>query len=143
MDIATLEAKKTVLVAQRDQLMANFNASLGAIAMCDELLGELYRAAETQKQLDQVARDMAAEAQAKSRQERPAPPLDAPLHIAGSCPGCPCTDLCDDEGCQGDLRVIEVAAAPEMLPVLHEDEAVEIECIDISRKFVAPVSDPA
>lgn len=67
--IETLQAKKAALVAQRDQLMANYNASLGAIAMVDELLGELHRAAETQKQLDQVAKDMAEESRALANEQ--------------------------------------------------------------------------
>jgi hypothetical protein len=35
-----LRQKRAVLVAQRDQLMANVNVTSGAIAMVDELIGE-------------------------------------------------------------------------------------------------------
>jgi hypothetical protein len=45
-----LQAKRAVLVAQRDQLTANLNATLGAIAICDELLAESAKEQETQKQ---------------------------------------------------------------------------------------------
>lgn len=35
-----LQAKRAVLVAQRDQIMANYNLTSGAIAIIDELIGE-------------------------------------------------------------------------------------------------------
>jgi hypothetical protein len=35
-----LQAKRANLVAQRDQMMANLNVTIGAIALCDEFIAK-------------------------------------------------------------------------------------------------------
>lgn len=40
MNIETLQAKRALLVSQRDQQLANLNTTAGAIAIVDELIGE-------------------------------------------------------------------------------------------------------
>jgi hypothetical protein len=49
MNLETLQQKRAVLVAQKEQILANLNASLGAIGMMDELIGEA--AAEESRRL--------------------------------------------------------------------------------------------
>lgn len=40
-----LQAKRAALVAQREQQMANYNLTQGALAQIDELIGEEFAAA--------------------------------------------------------------------------------------------------
>jgi hypothetical protein len=44
-----LNQKRTVLIAQKDQLAANLNATIGAIAAVDELIDEASRGASSQE----------------------------------------------------------------------------------------------
>lgn len=50
MNLETLLAKRAVMVAQRDQLNANMNAMHGAVAVYDELIGEMQKAAQQEKE---------------------------------------------------------------------------------------------
>lgn len=45
----TLTARRAALVQQRDQHMANVNATAGAIALCDELIAEMVAAAAPER----------------------------------------------------------------------------------------------
>ena len=40
MTVEELQAKRANLVAQRDQMIANLNIALGAIALCDEFIAK-------------------------------------------------------------------------------------------------------
>lgn len=65
---ATLAAKKSILIGQRDQLNANLNATLGAIAIVEELLGEAVQ--EQQRAAEVVALEKAAALQDAADMER-------------------------------------------------------------------------
>ena len=70
MSIEIIQAKRTVLVAQRDQLMAQFNMTNGAVAACDELLAEILVEASRRKaaeaELQKIAEDMAGRRRRRS-----------------------------------------------------------------------------
>ena len=65
MSIELVQAKRTVLVAQRDQLMAQFNMTNGAVAACDELIAEILADQSRRKaadaELQKIAQDIAKE----------------------------------------------------------------------------------
>jgi hypothetical protein len=71
MNIDSLQAKRALLVTQRDNMLAQVNVASGAIAMIDELLGEVAKAptrAEVKEALDyadSLAKPSRAEADAK------------------------------------------------------------------------------
>lgn len=111
MDTSHLHNKRALLISQRDQLNANLNATLGAIAMVDELLGDLAaeesRRLTTEAQLKEAAQDIADEAAHTAKMSQMgAPPETAELDCG--------------------LHEHAFPSAPEILPVIHEDEAIDI-----------------
>lgn len=65
MNLEMLQQKRSVFVAQKDQILANLNASIAAIAAIDELIGELSaedsRRLATEAQLQQAAQEIVTE----------------------------------------------------------------------------------
>jgi hypothetical protein len=105
-----LQGKRALLVAQKDQQLANLNATIGAIQVVDELIVE--QAAETSRQLDAIAKQMAREADEAAAEVPPA------------------VDIKDGDRLTFDdgRQFTAVIPAPEMLPVQRDEGCGHVDC---------------
>jgi len=107
MSIEIIQAKRESLIAQRDQQMQRFNMTIGAIAVCDELMKET---------LDDMERRKLAEAELQARSAFPPVPgyqpavTEAPRKSAARAPAphvmqpvskfVPCDDCSTSSACE-------------------------------------------
>lgn len=139
MSLELIQTKRQILVVQRDQLLANLNMTIGAIAACDELLNEIARDQEMRK-----FEDARKGAEAFIRNNPSPPPAPANWTPPAPCDGDTAQQMADEV----KARFCPPSAPPAMLPVSKfepcEDCSTSDACdaLDTCR-YTAPDGDAA